>query len=173
VSDVFEGIPEDVKALLLRAKDQTRRTGILCEPQVLQLRLWPRVVFKDVLDVDIDPLDIEAKTVNYLLRVKVPPKGKDLAKRAEVLAGWIRSLLGDDWLFNLRVRQKKGGPGRSIYKGERKAPLDEHRAAPTADLPGYEFQNALTSFKRYKLRDLPGAFAEASAPIPPIAPRKP
>lgn len=168
MSDAFEGVPEDVKSLLLRAKDQTRRTGILCEPQVLQLRLWPRVVFKDVLDVDIDPLDIEAKTVHYLLRVKTPPKGKDLVKRAEVLAGWIRSLLGDDWVYNLKVRQKKGGPGRLVYRGERLQSLDAHTAHPKADLPAYEFRDALTTFKRYTLRDQASAYAEASAPLPPI-----
>ena len=46
----FEGMTEDAKAQLLRAKDMTRRTGTLIEAQMLQLRLWPQVVFKDILD---------------------------------------------------------------------------------------------------------------------------
>jgi hypothetical protein len=82
--------------------------------------------------------------------------------------GWLHSLLGEDWTFNVKVRQKKGGPGKLVYRGARAKPLDEYRAAPTADLPGYEFRDPVTDFKRYRLRDQVGAYAEASAPLPPL-----
>jgi hypothetical protein len=75
---------------------------------VLQLRLWPQVVFKDVLDVTIDPLDIEQKTLYYMLRVKTVPRGKDLLKRASIMEGWVRSLLGDDWVFNIKGATEEG-----------------------------------------------------------------
>jgi len=164
----FEGVTEDAKAQLLRAKDMTRRTGTLIEAQTLQLRLWPQVVFKEVLDVTIDPLDIDGKTVNYLLRVKTPPKGKDLAKRVAVLEDWLRSLLGDDWMLTIKVRQKKGGPGRLLHRGQRKAPLDNEPAMPVADLKDYEFKTPVTDYRRYRLRDIAAASAEVAKPLPPI-----
>jgi hypothetical protein len=159
---------EDAKSLLLRAKDMTRRTGTLVEAQMLQLRLWPQVVFKDVLDVTIDPLDIEGKTVNYMLRMSKPPKGKDLAKRAAALEDWLRSLLGDDWMLVIKTRQKKGGPGRLLHRGTRKAPLDNEPAMPVADLKAYEFKTPVTDYRRYRLRDIAAASAEVAKPLPPI-----
>jgi hypothetical protein len=170
VTDFMEGLTEDAKAQLLRAKDLTRRTGTLIEAQVLQLRLWPQVAF-NVLDATIDPLDIEGKTVNYMLRVKTFPKTKDVEKRANVVADWVRTLLGDDWAINVRFRQKKGGPGKLMYRGERKRPV-RGDAKPQADLPGYEFTDAMTEFKRYRLRDQQAAFEAASAKPAPIPPPK-
>jgi hypothetical protein len=161
VTDLFEGVTEDSKAQLIRARDMTRRTGTLIEAQVLQLRLWPQVVFKTVLDVTIEPLDIEQKTVNYLLRVKKMERGRDLEKRIAVLEEWLRTLLGDDWMLHIKVRLKKGGPGRLLHHGQRKAPL-EGPCQPVADLKAYEFKDAMTSFRRYKLRD-PQAALEAVA----------
>ena len=165
----FEGVTEDAKAQLLRAKDMTRRTGTLVEAQTLQLRLWPQVVFKDVLDVTIDPLDVDGKTVNYLIRMSKPPKGKDLAKRVAALEDWLRSLLGDDWMLVVKTRQKKGGPGRLLHRGTRKAPLDNEPARPVADLKEYEFKTPVTDFKRYRLRDMSAAFSEASVALPPLS----
>lgn len=167
----MDGLPEDAKAQLLRARDLTRRTGTLIEAQVLQLRLWPRVAFT-VLDVTIDPLDIEGKMVNYMLRVKSYPKAKDAKKRSDIIATWVRTLLGDDWAINVKFRQKKGGPGKLLYKGERLEPV-RGPARPQADLPGYEFTDALTDFRRYRLRDPRAAFDAASAPPPAIPPNKP
>lgn len=165
--DLFEGTPENAKQMLLRAKDQTRRTGMLVEAQVLQLRLWPRVVFKDVLDVTIDPLDIESKTVHYLLRVKKPLQGKDLAKRFSILDQALHWLLGDDWGYVVKTRQKKGGPGKTVH---RSAPgeAEVYKASPQADLPTYEFKDALTSFRRYRLRDEKGASEAAAQSLPLI-----
>lgn len=168
MSNQFEGMNEDAKAQLLRAKDMTRRTGTLIEAQLLQLRLWPRIAFDKVLDVSIDPLDIDGKTVNYMLRVTKPPKGKDLARRVEHLENWLRSLLGDDWMLVIKTRQKKGGPGRLLHRGERAAPLDNEPAMPVADLKEYEFKTPLSDFKRYRLRDAAAAFGEASVSLPPI-----
>lgn len=168
MSEQFDGMTEDAKAQLLRARDMTRRTGTLIEAQMLQLRLWPQVVFKDVLDVTIDPLDINGKTVNYLLRISKAPKGKDLAKRVGALEDWLRSLLGDDWALTIKVRQKKGGPGRLLHRGLRKAPVDNEPAMPVADLKEYEFKTPVTDYKRYRLRDSAAAFEEASTPLPPI-----
>lgn len=164
--DLFEGTPENVKQMLLRAKDQTRRTGVLVEAQVLQLRLWPRVVFKDVLDVIIDPLDIEGKTVNYVLRVKTPPKGKDLEKRIQVLEQSIHWLLGDDWGFVIKTRQKKGGPGKLLHRGSHAERREDYIAQPKADLPAYEFQDAMTTFKRYRIRNEKEASEAAAQPLP-------
>lgn len=162
MTDLFEGVPEDTKAQLLRACDMTRRTGTLIEAQMLQLRLWPQVVFKTVLDVTIEPLDIEQKTVNYLLRVKKMERGKDLEKRITVLEEWLRTLLGDDWQLHIKIRQKKGGPGRLIHHGQRKSPMTGP-SQPQADIKAYEFKDAMTSFRRYKLSDPVAAYEAASA----------
>jgi hypothetical protein len=168
VSDLSNGMSEEVRAQLLRLKDLTRRTGVLAEPQMLQLRLWPRVVFKDVLDAELT-VDIEHRILNYMVRVQKPPKGKDRDLRVEALCVWVAELLGDEWAIVIKTRQKKGGPGKLLVKCERAAPIPgADPAAPVADLAAYEFKDPITEFRRYKLRDQAAAVAEVAEPLPPI-----
>lgn len=164
--DILAGVPENLRQHLLLAKAQTQRTGMLVDGQVYQLRLWPRVVLDDVVDLVIDPLDVEGKVVHYLLRIKKVPRGEDLAKRMVYLEKAVHWLLGDEWVIVVKTRQKKGGPGKLLYRGRRTAEADASK--PTADLEAYEYQNPLINFRRYKLSDPVGAAEAASQPLPPI-----
>jgi len=148
VNDVLD--TPDAKAQLLLAKDLTRRTGILVEAQITQLRIWPMVSFDDVSDVEINPLDVETKTIHYLWRVRKVPSGADLMRRAEQLGGWVRSLLGDDWKINIKIKQKKGGPGRLIWNGQRKVALSNEEGEGRVE---GKYGAAMVGYKRYRLRE--------------------
>ena len=165
----MEGMSEEVRAQLMRLKDLTRRTGVLSEPQMLQLRLWPRVVFKDVLDVELQ-VDIVQRTLHYLVRVQKPPKGKDRDTRTSALFGWVALLLGEEWAMDIKTRQKKGGPGKLLVRCERSAPIPGS-TPPEADLPEYEFKTPITQYRRYQLKDQSAAIEAVATPLPPIKER--
>lgn len=167
----LEGMPEDTKAQLLRLKDLTRRTGVVAETQVLQLKLWPYMLFNIVGNDAEAKLDPYEKHVSWDLRLKgKPPAGKDLKARGETLESWLRTLLGDEWLLDIRVRQKKGGTSKTLYKGARLQPV-KGPAEPKADLPGYEFKDVMATYKRYNSLDEKLA-SEAIEDLPPIEVKK-
>lgn len=86
-----------IREQLLLLRDLTRRTGVLHEAQLLNLKLWPLVIFPKASNsvIRIDP---EKYTVEYTLTWKI--KGKkdaDFKKRAKLLGKSVRWLLGDYW----------------------------------------------------------------------------
>ena len=170
MSEFLEGMDEDIKAQLLRLKDLTRRTAIIYVEQELQLKLWPHMLF-DAVDAEA-VADIPDRAIHYVVRVKgKPPVGKSLKERGEALEGWVRTLLGDDWFVDVKVRQKKGGTAKMLYRGVRQKPITRSDPA-RADLPGYEFKTALEKFRRYASLD-PVKAAEAVVDLPPFDTKKP
>jgi hypothetical protein len=155
---------EDVKAQLLRLKDFTRRTGVLQEAQVIQLKHWPYVLFP--LEEHECHVDADDRALTYLLLKKgkkLAPTRKDRAS-AKRLEAWVWSLLGDEWktFVNILVPASaaKGKKGKKmtvklIHNGERKVPF-EPPPPPGAD------------FKRYGLTDKEAASDSAAEPLEPL-----
>lgn len=151
-----ETMHEDTKAQLLRLKDLTKRTGLLQEAQVINLKHWPFVLWA-ITDHEIR-VDCDDCSINFVLHLKskkTPAKREKAAARK--LEAWVQSILGDEWLVTVQYRHGKGKE-RDLYQGERKA---EHKPIPP---PGADF-------KRYKLKN-PIAAAEAVIELPPIIQEK-
>lgn len=114
VSNLYQASKQQQIAML---REQTRLTGALHEAQVLQLKMWPLVVF-DVCVGSKFTWDPEKKLVTFTL--DVPPKAKPkLAwwkQRVEVINGWVQTLLGDEWCIEV----KTSGKNSKSFKGSRK-----------------------------------------------------
>lgn len=76
-------------------KDMTRRTGLLHEAQVHQLKIWPRVVFSTSTAASSE-IDVKKKHLTFKVVTPKPPDALECPE-GEVLASWVRELLGDDW----------------------------------------------------------------------------
>jgi hypothetical protein len=114
MSDLYQPSKEQQLQML---KEQTRLTGALHDAQVLQLKMWPLVVF-DRAQGSRFTWDPEKKVVVFML--DMPTKGKEqkLAwweERVKVLNGWVQVLLGEDWYIEVKVTGKKSRE----YRGSR------------------------------------------------------
>lgn len=96
-------------------REQTRLTGALHEAQVLQLKLWPMVVFQDAISSSFT-WSPEKKVVLFAVEFpdKAPtPKLAWWKKRVEALNGWVQELLGPEWCIRVGCREE-------VYSGARK-----------------------------------------------------
>jgi hypothetical protein len=157
-------LKEDLKAQLLRLKDLTRRTGLIQEAQVVQLRHWPHVLF-DIGEHETG-LDADNRSITFILQLKAPKATSKDRAACKRLEAWVRSLLGDEWLTSVLVAIPKGkGKKRKLvtsplFEGTRKQAF-EPRPPPGAD------------FKRYDLKDKKAAIDVAAQDLPPIVREKP
>jgi hypothetical protein len=100
---------------LMQLKDLTKRTGILYEAQVANLKLWPYVLF-DIVEHAILPDDhnrILTFNLTFDKKAKIP---KDRKKRCEALEAWVWELLGKEWVTKIRLHD-----GTWWHQGERGA----------------------------------------------------
>ena len=103
---------------LMALRDMTKRTGIIYELQMVQLKNWPYVVF-DVTDNLILP-DDHKRILSFDLTfkpTKKKPKGykKYLKERSEILEGWVWQILGGEWKVKIRNHDTKDW----VFQGER------------------------------------------------------
>lgn len=97
---------------LLSLRDLTRRTGILHEAQVVNLKYWPYVLF-NISDHQILPDDLRrVLTFNVKFSKKKPKNIKDLCRTLEQ---WCWALLGKEYM--VRVRDARSG--LYLYHGSR------------------------------------------------------
>ncbi len=118
---------------LMLLKETTRRTQVLHEAQVLQLRMWPRVFFSKSTNSEF-AVDFEKKRIVFTVTVsrKADPKlGKGLATpaAATLLDECVKQLLGADWDVEVKV-----GSGKSFrsydFPRSYEIPDDQHRQSP-------------------------------------------
>lgn len=84
----------DPWAQLMWLRDLTRRTGVLHEAQVLQIKLYPHTVSKAIRNVEAT-VDMKKKVVTYTC--DVTKREADFKKRTQMLGKCICELLGDEW----------------------------------------------------------------------------
>ena len=118
-SEIAKKLSSGLPQQLLVLKQMTQTTGMLHEAQILQLKLWPYVLFpktKVKYTLKIDPTK---KQIEYEFIGKYP-KGK-----WEVLERDIQWLLGDEWYLLVRVGPKAPlGLKAVVFKGSRKIVQD-------------------------------------------------
>jgi len=97
---------------LLSLRDLTRRTGILHDAQVTNLKYWPYVLF-EISDNQILPDDLRRVLIFNLRFTKKKPKNvKDLSRTLEK---WCWAILGEE--YQIRVRDARSG--LYLYHGSR------------------------------------------------------
>jgi hypothetical protein len=102
---------EQIAEQLMLLRDITKRTGILHDAQVLQLKMWPLILlpFSKSAKAKID-------TTKYEITFEVDVHGK-LPKDADTHFGRLNEavkwLLGKEWLVRVKVR------GKQVYRGPR------------------------------------------------------
>jgi hypothetical protein len=110
---VSEIAQASVRQQLQMLKAQTRMTGALHEAQVLQLKMWPMVVFDVALSTSFT-WDPDEKVVAFKVDM---PKGKKTLTwwkpRVEALNSWVQELLGEDWMILV-------SDGKNKFRGNRK-----------------------------------------------------
>lgn len=121
-------IPQQLQML----KEQTRLTGALHEAQVLQLKLWPLVVFQNAISSQFT-WDPDKKVVIFTIshpamRAKKAPKLDWWKERVTKLNEWVQVLLGDEWMIQVVA-------GKKTFNGSRKITNVGHRA-PDAGAKG-------------------------------------
>lgn len=90
---------------LLMLRDLTARAGVLHEAQVLQLKMWPLVLFGHVKKCE-ERVNLETREIDYVfLQTKGKPSN-DFKERLDVLVGWTKWLLGSDWVVRVKLRDK-------------------------------------------------------------------
>lgn len=126
---------------LMRLRDLTRRTGMLHELQMKQLKIWPRVFF----DCDKHELtyDCDAKIVTITLVTKAALAFRDLERRIKALEDCIHTMLGPDWALLLWAKEGRKRL-RPLYQGVRSpAPTDGVR------LSEEDASSMVRNFRRY------------------------
>lgn len=101
--------------MLMFLRAQTERTGTLHESQVLQLKLWPRVLFQTSTPATKFKVNIAGKSVHFDVVVTgkpfKPKKGEGIIRPEDapvVLDSWVKSLLGQDWAVSVTVKALAG-----------------------------------------------------------------
>lgn len=99
---------EDLNRQLQELKALTARTGALHEAQVLQMKIWPLLLFGDHAKVKTEV--VVGKTVKYsVTSSKVDPKVEptDRNRYAGVLSNWTKELLGDSYRVSVILDGEK------------------------------------------------------------------
>lgn len=127
----------DSKALVLR--DLTERTGAVHEEQLLQLKLWPMVVFERDPDQAQAQVDQETMTISFSISWKARFLGKlrltqfqrlKLRQGADRLMSWTQNLLGPSWSVEVLLQEgdwviDKVERRVNLPEDSRKDPLEE------------------------------------------------
>lgn len=103
MSDLYQ--PDKLHQLQL-LREQTRLTGGLHEAQVLNLKMWPLVLFQEATSSEFT-WDPDKKIVSFRVKLKKAAKiGKaksaEYKQRVEVLNGWVGQLLGAPWYISVK-----------------------------------------------------------------------
>lgn len=86
-------------------REQTKRTGLMHEAQVLQLKYWPLVVGPDKVAVQLS-WDTETMLVTYVLDLSICEDKDGLSPQArENLENWVKELLGKDWAVKVTYKR--------------------------------------------------------------------
>jgi hypothetical protein len=98
---------------LYQLRELTRRTGILHELQVLQLKMWP-LVFTNATDSECE-FNYETKAVVFNLKKLKGKLPANLQERLEHLTKATQQLLGDEYVVVININSKKAfhGPATS------------------------------------------------------------
>lgn len=99
----FASPTQEQQLLLLR--DMTARMGVIHEAQVLQLKMWPLVLFGNVKKCE-EHINIENREVNFVILQTKGKQASDFKQRCEALADWTKWLLGSDWIVRVKIRDK-------------------------------------------------------------------
>lgn len=106
-------------------RELTRRTGILQEPQVMNLQTWP-LIYTNALKVDCH-FSFDEKIVKYDF-VAVGPKLDDMDKRYRHLELSVKMLLGDEYLIEIHCKNKQLYPETNDGNKLNEAPRPTKRA---------------------------------------------
>lgn len=90
---------------LMLLKDLTERTGILHEAQILQLKMYPLVIFQNAKEVRLE-LDIEKKELHFVSKFKIG-NPKDFKVKCEQLESYVKWLLGTNWIVRVKDTKDK------------------------------------------------------------------
>jgi hypothetical protein len=129
VSELYQA---DALQQLQMLKEQTRLTGALHEAQVVQLKMWPLVLFQDwsksefTWDPDQKYVAFKMSKGKKKTRTKAP-KLADHQERVDVLAGWVQELLGSEW----RVQVQFGPDTEGVLHGKRKFNVGDRKGGDT------------------------------------------
>ena len=105
---------------LLRLRDISNRTGILCDSQIFQLKLWASILspHKGSFEISVDQED---KVVTF----SFSPTDTEITKPAQTgLSNSVKWLLGGEWLVNIYLDSKIIFKGRA-KKGVQRLELPE------------------------------------------------
>lgn len=100
---------------LLALRDLTKRTGILYEAQVVNLKYWPYVLFA-ISDHQILP-DDQKRILTFNLKF-TKKKPKNLKELCYTLERWCWNILGEEW----QVKMRDARSGNWLFQGERGVP---------------------------------------------------
>jgi len=105
--------------LLLRAF--TKTTGMLHDAQVLQLKMWPRVLFQRSTASQIR-VDVAKAHLSFDIAVAggKPIKGVLEPDAPKLLHDWVKSLLGPEWSVSIYLSEGKRKKDKHHFPGEEK-----------------------------------------------------
>lgn len=101
--ELKSNMPSDAWEQLCWLRDMTRRTGMLHDAQILQMKMWPRVLFEGCSKSQAS-VDVDSRSVVYEVHLKAA--GKKQEALAETLSDYTKNLLGSEWAVSVQVTAK-------------------------------------------------------------------
>jgi hypothetical protein len=123
-----------VRQQLQVLKETTRLTGGLHEAQVLNLKMWPLILFTNVCGSSFS-WDPDKKTVSFVLVLEPKAKKKKQAwweKRVNILNEWVHELLGSEWIVEVSDGKITTLRGKREIRGTTKPLRTLFATLPTA-----------------------------------------
>jgi hypothetical protein len=100
----------------------SQMTGEINQGQILQLKMWPSVLFdswSDSQKVYKTAIDQDNHLILLTLNFDVCGTKFEYKKQCQAYESWCRQLLGDDWGVKIYCKKQGGkGKGKEIYKSE-------------------------------------------------------
>jgi hypothetical protein len=116
MSEEIEEAPvdQDVAESLAGLRDVTMLTGAIHEAQIIQLQVWPKILFP------CEKHTLEHDSAKRLLTITMQ-LSRDLTKEestvhAATLERWCKELLGGDWALTLKAKSE-GTRTKTVHKG--------------------------------------------------------
>lgn len=98
------GPDKNLEAIMV-AKDLTRRTGILTEIQIVQLRMWPLAILN--AESSECSFDYEKRILKFKISGFDGERPTDLAERLVNLRRCIKFLLGPEYKIQVRLGKER------------------------------------------------------------------
>jgi hypothetical protein len=151
--EMNESSDPEMKEKIVMLREVTRLTGALHESQLLQLKMWPKILFG--CQEHTISYDNEARTVSVDMKLAKKVGSKKAKDGAEAFEKWCHELIGPEWGIYLTGK----APGE-----KKKTFLDGRRAVVVPELSMDDKLESTRVFQRYGKPDVKAAVPKDELP---------